>query len=74
MCRIGLAGHIDEVRLYPTGAVMKTYSYDQLEGMLSSTDENNVTTYYDYDGYQRLMNIKDLNLHSLKQFDYHYKQ
>jgi YD repeat-containing protein len=71
---INLTGQIDEVRFYPVGAVMTTYSYDPLEGLLSSTDENNVTTYYDYDGYQRLMTIKDLNRNALKHFDYHYKQ
>lgn len=71
---INLAGQIDEVRFYPSGALMTTYCYDPLEGVLSSTDENNVTTYYDFDGYQRLTNIKDLNRHTLKHFDYHYKQ
>jgi hypothetical protein len=71
---INITGQIDEVRFYPQGAFMNTCTYDPLEGLLTTTDQNNLTTYYGQDGYQRLMSIKDLNQHTIKQIDYHYKE
>jgi YD repeat-containing protein len=41
--------------------------------MTSSTDAKNQTTYYEYDGLQRLMNIKDQYGNILKHMDYHYQ-
>jgi YD repeat-containing protein len=64
---------IDEVRVYPSDALMTTYTYDTLVGMTSTTDENNVTTYYEYDPFGRLKYIKDQNKNILKSYDYHYK-
>jgi len=65
---------LDEVRIYPSGAQMTTYTYDPLIGMTSSTDENNVTTYYYYDAFGRLSDIKDSDGKVLKHYEYHYKQ
>jgi YD repeat-containing protein len=63
---------LDEVRLFPVDAVMTTYTYDPLIGMTSSTDANNITTYYDYDGLGRLFLIKDDKGNILKKYDYQY--
>jgi YD repeat-containing protein len=41
--------------------------------MTSSTDAKGMTTYYEYDAFQRLKTIKDQNGNILKQTDYHYK-
>jgi YD repeat-containing protein len=41
--------------------------------MTSATDAKGMTTYYEYDGYQRLMNIKDQQGNIIKQIDYHYQ-
>lgn len=64
---------IDEVRLVSQGAKMITYTYDALTGMTSSTDVNNVTTYFDYDGFGRLKAVRDFNNNIVKTYSYHYK-
>ncbi|PTT01815.1 hypothetical protein DBR11_06490, partial [Pedobacter sp. HMWF019] len=64
---------IDELRLYPEGALMTTFTYDPLIGMTSQTDSKGQTTYYEYDGFQRLKNVKDQNGNILKNSTYHYK-
>lgn len=70
---LSASGLIDEVRLYPFKAQMTTYTYDPLVGMTSRTDAKGMTTYYEYDGFQRLKNIKDRNGNILKNFCYNYK-
>lgn len=64
---------IDEVRLHPADALMTTYSYEPLVGITSETDAKGMTTYYEYDAFKRLKNIKDQHGNILKQTDYHYK-
>jgi YD repeat-containing protein len=63
---------IDEVRLCPFSAQMTTYTYDPLIGMTSQTDENNVTTYYEYDGFGRLNRVLDQDRNVIKQYEYNY--
>jgi hypothetical protein len=63
---------IDDIRIYPVGAQMTTYTYDPTAGVTSSTDANNITTYYEYDNFQRLSNIKD-NYHNIAtNYQYNY--
>jgi YD repeat-containing protein len=50
-----------------------TFTYKPLVGMTSSTDAKGMTTFYEYDAFQRLKTIKDQNGNILKQTDYHYK-
>ncbi|NOW94689.1 RHS repeat protein [Mucilaginibacter sp. SG564] len=54
-------------------AQVTTYTYDPLVGMTSSTDPKGETTYYEYDGFQRLMNVKDKDGNIVKHLDYHYQ-
>lgn len=63
---------IDEVRLYPDGAQMTTYTYDPLIGVTSQSDINNTITYYEYDGFGRLALIRDLNRNIIKKYNYTY--
>jgi RHS repeat-associated protein len=64
---------IDDIRIYPVGATMKTFTYDPLSLSISSiTDENNISTYYEHDEWGRLIRIKDLDGKLLSKFDYHY--
>ncbi len=70
---ITLSGQVDDVRLYLSTATMKTYTYDPLIGITSMTDQNNISTYYEYDDFGRLKYIKDENKNILKAYDYHYK-
>lgn len=70
---IPTGGQIDDVRFYPANALMTTYTYDSLIGMTSSMDAKGEVSYYEYDTFQRLMNIKDKDGNIIKHFDYHYQ-
>ncbi|GAA0188911.1 hypothetical protein GCM10009122_48220 [Fulvivirga kasyanovii] len=50
---------IDEVRLYPEGALMQTSTYKPDIGLTSSTGVNGQSVYYEYDGLHRKRLIKD---------------
>lgn len=65
-------GNIDELRLYPEGAQMKTYTYDPLIGMTSETDPTGRTIYYEYDSFNRLKLQKDEQGNILKKYCYNY--
>jgi hypothetical protein len=66
--------YIDEVRVYPDGTQMSTYTYKPLYGVTSETDFNGKTNFYEYDGLQRLKNIKDYQGNIIKNFQYNYAQ
>jgi hypothetical protein len=61
---------IDELRLYPKSARMRTVTYDPLIGKTSECDENNRVTYYDYDDVGRLRFVKDENKNIVKMYEY----
>lgn len=61
---------IDELRLYPANARMRTTSYDPLIGKTAECDENNRITYYEYDNLARLRFIKDENRNIVKMYEY----
>lgn len=50
---------IDELRLYPLGAEMETYTYLPMVGVSSSCDVKNQITYYSYDELGRMTLVKD---------------
>lgn len=64
---------VDELRLYPIEAQMTTLTYDPIMGKTSSTDVNNVTTFYEYDAFNRLKCIKDQYGNIREHYVYHYK-
>lgn len=66
------SGYIDELRLYPAVSQVTTYTYDPLVGVTSMTDPKGMTTYYEYDNFQRLMNVKDKDGNIVKHNEYHY--
>jgi len=68
------ATRYDEIRVYPKGAQMTTYTYQQGVGVSSVTDANNVTSYYEYDSFGRLKLIKDDKGNVLQHYTYNYKQ
>jgi len=49
---------IDELRFYPVAAQMTTYAYDP-SGIRSIMDAKSLASYFEYDPFQRLKNIKD---------------
>lgn len=69
--------YIDEVRVYPVGALMTTYTYDPFhKGQTSIMKPNGQTEYYDYDAFGRLKEvyiIEDNVKKVLKSTSYHYK-
>ncbi len=67
------SGAIDALSLHPSEAMITTYTYEPLVGITSITDTRHKTTYYQYDQYQRLINIRDQDGNILKNYQYHYK-
>jgi YD repeat-containing protein len=65
--------YIDELRLYPIGAQMTSYTYKPLVGITSQTDANGKIQYFEYDDIGRLLRIKDTDGNIIKQFKYNYK-
>ncbi|MDQ0640951.1 YD repeat-containing protein [Pedobacter sp. W3I1] len=60
--------------LSPLGnGYLNKFKYNTLGGPVSITDTKGMTTYYEYDEFQRLKTVKDQNGNILKQTDYHYK-
>lgn len=63
---------IDEVRLYPQGAQITTYTYEPMIGMTSQNDINNRIIYYEYDAFNRLQVVRDQDGNILKRICYNY--
>ncbi|MBO9563694.1 MAG: hypothetical protein J7621_13010 [Niastella sp.] len=66
------SGYIDELRLYPSSALMITRTFDPLVGVYNECDANNNISYYIYDGLSRLTSIKDDDGNIVKNFRYNY--
>jgi hypothetical protein len=66
-------GTIDELRLFPKGALMTNFTYSPLIGMTSQSDPSGKLVYYMYDGLGRLKLIKDQYGNILKRYDYEYQ-
>ena len=62
--------NVDEIRLYPKTALMRTLTYDPLIGKTSECDENNRVRYYSYDNLGRLQLIQDEDRYTLKMYEY----
>lgn len=71
---MSLTGMIDEVRIYPEGALMTTATYEPLIGKTSETDANGITTYYEYDSANHLKFIKDQDKNIIQRFTYKYAE
>jgi len=64
---------IDDVRVYPSDARMKTYTYAPGIGISSVLDENGRILHYNYDLFGRLSYIKNEQGGIEKQYSYNYK-
>jgi len=69
---ISSTAQIDDIRFYPANALMTTYTYDPLIGVTSTSDAKGEVHYYQYDTFQRLMNITDQYGNIIKSFYYNY--
>jgi YD repeat-containing protein len=65
-------GLIDELRLYPEKAQMSTYTFEPLVGMTTGCDASGRITYYQYDGYNRLVMVRDENRKILSRYCYNF--
>jgi YD repeat-containing protein len=68
-----LSGPVDDVRVFPSDALMTTYTYSPLLGKTSETDPSGKSKIYEYDGLGRLQDIRDQNGNLLKQYSYQYQ-
>ena len=63
---------LDELRLYPVGAQLTSYTHDPLVGETSQTDPTGRTVTYEYDALGRLIRTRDEQGRILSQQQYHY--
>lgn len=66
-------GRIDELRLYPYGAQMTTFTYSPSIGITSQCDSRNNATHYEYDNQNRLLHIRDYKRNVIKKMKYTYQ-
>lgn len=71
--QISSTGLIDDIRIYPIDAVMKSFTYEPLSGITSSIDERGDIRYYEYDAFKRLRVIRDKDKNILKTYEIHFK-
>ncbi|MBE7169527.1 MAG: RHS repeat protein [Williamsia sp.] len=67
-----LRKELEKIKQNLPGALVTTYTYSPLNGMTSQTDPSGKTTYYEYDPFGRLDNIRDQDRNVLKRFQYNY--
>jgi hypothetical protein len=66
------ATRLDDIRIFPVGAHMITYSYDRGVGITSISDSNEIITKYIYDDFGRLIELRDHKNNLLEKTEYHY--
>ena len=62
----------DEVRIYPEGAGVETYTWWGDGNLRSRTDGRGVTESYEYDGLGRLTAVRDNAGHKVDGYEYRY--
>lgn len=62
--------HINSIRSALPNALVSTYTYRPLIGMSSETSPNGTITYYEYDCFNRLSEIRDHDGNILKRYTY----
>ncbi|MBN8880677.1 MAG: hypothetical protein J0I32_24260 [Sphingobacteriales bacterium] len=67
------SGYIDELRLYPAGSQMTTYTYEPLIGLSAQADPASRISYYEYDVIGRLTKIKDQDRNLVRLISYKQK-
>ncbi|MBL7872609.1 MAG: hypothetical protein JNM78_13415 [Cyclobacteriaceae bacterium] len=70
---LALGDAIDDVRIYPSDALMKSYVYEPGFGISAVINENGTILYYNYDTFGRLSYIKNDKGEIEKQYSYNYK-
>lgn len=68
------SAELDELRMFPEKAQMKTLTYLNGVGTLTVNDARNNVVFYEYDGFNRLVRIRDIDKNIVKQMEYKYGQ
>lgn len=63
---------LDELRLYPVGAQMTSYTYSPMVGITSIEDVSGRNVFYEYDAFQRLVLIRNDKGEIIKTYKYNY--
>ena len=66
-------GTIDELRWFPSGGQIITYTMDPGVGITAITDANNIISYYEYDTVGRLKLVKNDKGEIVKISTYYYQ-
>lgn len=65
------ANYIDELRVYPTGSAVETYTYQPLFSAVTSVcDAGNKIIYYEYDCFGKLKLVRDIDGNILQKKEY----
>lgn len=67
-----LRSHLNSLRNIPN-ALVSTYTYDPVVGIISETDPRGKTIYYLYDKLNRLVLVRDQDNNIIKKLDYQYQ-
>jgi len=67
------AARIDELRVFPKTAQMTTYNYNPGVNLITTTDANSNSSYYEYDDLTRLKIIRDLDSNKVSEINYKYQ-
>jgi YD repeat-containing protein len=70
---MSLTGPVDDIRIFPSDALMTTYAYLPLVGITGETDPSGKSLFYSYDALNRLQSIRDQDNNIVKQFDYQFQ-
>lgn len=69
---VALSGVIDDIRVFPSDALLTTFSYDPQVGKTGETDPAGKTTTYEYDGLGRLSIVRDDDKNIITKTCYNY--
>ena len=64
---------IDDLRIKNPSWMITTYRHKPLVGVTQITQPNGISTYYEYDDFNRLKTIKDKDGNTIESYEYHYK-
>ncbi|WP_299214621.1 hypothetical protein [uncultured Aquimarina sp.] len=64
---------LDQLRDAVPNALITSYTYDPMIGVTSITDPKGYTMYYQYDGFNRFVKVKDQDGNILSENEYNYK-
>jgi len=70
---MALTGPLDDIRVFPSDALMTTYTYHPLFGKTSEIGPSGQAKTYEYDGLGRLVRERDQYGNITRQYDYQYQ-